>query len=353
MQRPMQYVASNQKLLLKQLRWTLTSPSLLSHTKHPYIVPDSTCQQWFDQLKPELYSNDLITSFNEYITKEQVRGSLGDYFERSVQFLIILHSKHLSQSSNTTEVYPNIRISCSRDKVTKGDLDVVFYNGTQWVHWETAIKNYLYFPNEYYSALGQFIGPHSIYQDTLEKKVSTFQQISNLTNSIVTNRNSEFELRPDIPKEHLPISSQLFIKGIIFYPYNMWKNKSYIEVSDLNPHHWKGWFIRYSPSDPEYNEFKSSITTTRLVILEKDDAIGRFSTKRYPRRLNQFFEIVKRHFSNSDIESARALLISEVAYDDEYKVWLEVSRGFIVAEKWPWDIGFRRLESINFPTHQK
>ncbi|EMI45138.1 DUF1853 family protein [Rhodopirellula sp. SWK7] len=171
-------MSTNPKQLLRDLLWTVNSPSLIDSQRVPTRITA-------DQIDV----NHLVAFFSDRPSRK-----VGHYFER----LLLYWLKHIRR---VDIVAHNLQIHSGER--TLGEIDFLYRDEqSQLVHLEAAVKFYLYQPD--HAVLGShFIGPNV--RDTFERKMHRL-----------------FLHQLPLSVEHIPDvdSREAFVKGRIFYDHN-------------------------------------------------------------------------------------------------------------------------------------
>ncbi|KAK9720196.1 hypothetical protein K7432_004319 [Basidiobolus ranarum] len=287
----------------------------------------------------------------------------------------------------------NKKVKKTNTRRTIGDLDLVFEEvcedeggTTRATHWEVAIKYYIFDAKTLGSCqrieelsqlqLNSFKGPKS--SDTLERKA---RQCFSASCILATHPSAkESLLHGNIP---LPTHSEIFVKGCLFYPYSMWCDQNLMNVPpelseswqfQLNSKHWKGWAHQFKWTHINDNPSLCIPSGHLIAFLPKHDYMGPlrifvdepYSTVAlgeppsplcsHPHILespielvtpDKAFDMLQQHFSATRLSimlvhvkyESRDLMLdmsSKLTSDTQWVgSWVEVSRGFVVGDEWP------------------
>ena len=208
------------------------------------------------QNTPQLWRDDVIYGLNQFPLmlqpKIQFQTPLptGMRLGKRVEQFI---SHDLNQAKHIKVVTEGLQII--KDKITHGELDVLFQNHGEFIHMEIVFKFYLYDPSLNESALSQWIGPNR--KDSLIHKLEKLKhkQFPLLHNPITQEFLNNFNTKASDFKQYVCFKAQLFLP-IAFkeaLPLNVSLNKKCI----------KGWYINNS----ELVHYKMN----RFYIPEKQD----------------------------------------------------------------------------------
>jgi hypothetical protein len=273
---------------LRDLAWSIESPSLID-TQSP-LVPSTHETDWESHRKA--LPQSLCSPPNHRV---------GKYFENLIQFW-------LQEVLSTRIIAQNLQII--EEGKTKGELDFIFQKNDEGIiHWETAVKFYLYHESE--TVLGShYIGPNT--NDTFERKLDRLFNYQLPLGSIQ---------KPEIDRH------EAHVKGRIFYHPNQ-KQPSQVPTY-LSHEHGKGTWIhssdwrRYAENSPQC--FYQIIRKPFWLSPEKltSPAFSEVFD------IEAFHEKLKTHFR----QSQHGLLVA--AFDSDASGALEQERLFIVDDHWP------------------
>ena len=208
-------------IFMRDLAWVANSPSLLA------VSGEMTSTGTHDELfsvasnQPSLNQSEIdIDHLQDFITKKP-HSIVGRYFESLVYYWI----KYIR----------GLKVLVCNEQIkragrTIGEIDLVFRNEQgRLVHWETAVKFFLHFPQPH-SFPSDYIGPNS--RDNLDRKINHLfghQLKQGLDGPI----NVDFH--------------EAFVRGCIFYhPINPFPDRTH---NRLHPAHLRGRWIHSSEVD--------------------------------------------------------------------------------------------------------
>ena len=132
--------------------------------------------------------------------------------------------------SFTPSVLPSPRgVQINVDGLTLGELDFVTRSLSRTIHIEAAIKFFIYDPKD--TGMGAFWGAQR--KDRLDIKLKKI---------------CDQQLRLSVPSEYCaPIASEvetrILLKGMLFYPWEMFKNRDFPFIPGLSTNHLRGWWL--------------------------------------------------------------------------------------------------------------
>ena len=273
--------------------------------QHP-IFSDKDCGDIFDKALDKLQQLEEepapLLSYLEQLSSHRV----GRYFEALTHYWL----EHLTEFE---VVAKNLQI---RDgKQTLGEIDFLFRENNQLIHWETAVKYYLQLTPDCQEH--EFIGPN-----TTDNLASKIERIFKKQLPRSTQENLDRELDGLVGTDS--IQRQAFVKGWLFYRGPCETNSDYL--SSLNPDHLKGFWIRHGKEDlPQQTQdalwtvltkpywLAPKLSPTNSGLLSRDKLKGQLES----------------HFKTKE----SPLLVAQLEpYNSGY---LETLRGFIVSPQWP------------------
>lgn len=292
---------------VRDLAWVMGSPTMLQAQMAQYpIFSDKDCGDIFGKALDKLHQLEEepapLLSYLGQLSSHRV----GRYFESLVQYWL----EHLTEFE---VIASNLQIKDG--KQTLGEIDFLFREKTQLIHWETAVKYFLQLTQGCQEH--EFIGPNTA--DNLASKKDLLLR-KQLPRSTQENLDRELDGLTGTDS----IQRQAFVKGWLFYHEPCETNNDCL--SSLNPEHLRGFWIRHSQEElPEQTE----------------DALWTVLTKPYwlAPRLNttsnglltrdKFKELLQSHFNAKETP----LLVTQL--EPCNLGYLETLRGFIVSPQWP------------------
>jgi len=276
-------MSANQEQLLRDLLWTVNSPSLIDSKWAPTRITA-------DQID----ADHLVAFFSERPSRK-----VGYYFERLLHYWL----KHVRRADIVAH---NLQIHSGQR--TLGEIDFLYRDEqSQLVHLEAAVKFYLYQPD--HAVLGShFIGPNV--RDTFERKMHRL-----------------FSHQLPLSVEHVPdvVHREAFVKGRIFYEHD----------APAPPHlpprmsadHLTGSILRLQ----QWND-QANTADVRYHILRKPFWLSECHYETDDPRLRSLTDAqaaVRNHFA----EYPTPVLISQ--YNAGNETDTETDRFFIIPDDWP------------------
>jgi len=308
---------------VKALSWIVYSPPLLAGTNGSSFqlldieLWDSLCEDIPDFLvELDRQPQQLI----DWVDK--VRSyRLGLRYETLLHFLL----KHFQEQGKISNLHSNVVLFDEAHR-TLGEMDFIFYHPKtqQRFHWETAIKYYLFRPQEF--SFERWTGANG--GDWLSRKVEhMFSRQLGISNTLEA-RNS-FKKYFDEAQNEMPLIRQALLKGVLFYPLGDTHNLNLDEQDLLSTAHAKGWWCNpdnFYKVDPDQ--------TGKWKIIEKLNWIVPQSCQYMDESIYTGQEmniLIKNHFKRTK----RSLMLVHLYLDEESQLWSERSRGIIVDKLWP------------------
>ncbi|MCI0504969.1 MAG: DUF1853 family protein [Gammaproteobacteria bacterium] len=288
----------------------MASPCLLAAA--PDVVSNDACQIIYRDNHDWLLALDKRPDLLLATLEKNNARPLGYYFEELVAFWL---------QQRIAGNYFESHVRVFEQKRALGEFDFLFTTGNNdtLVHWETAVKYYLYFKTEHEKICGYGPNPDDRLDIKLNRifnhqlKLGSFPQALKLLEQI----------------GFKSVKAQAFFKCYLFYPVNSqwWKPPKLPDY--LAPDHMKGWWTRINRLElPKTASGQRWIMLLRLEWLAPK-VINRPDDSRLLEQ-SQLCELLAQHFARS----RQPLLIAQMARDDT-RGWQEVSRGFVVGEHWP------------------
>lgn len=282
---------------LADLVWVMQSPSLL---ESPETVQDSWCEAALHAQESQAALEKLRLEplrLEDYITRHSRSHRLGVYFETLVSFW-------LSELLKFRDMRKNVPVRSAVDGRTVGEFDFLFRDPTQsaLTHWETAVKFYLYLPEDQ-----RFHGPAG--KDRLDLKLSRlFDHQLRLSNAAGLGE---------------PVLARAFVKGRLFYPLeNDWRLAE--TAKGLSPRHLRGWWTRSVDS-----AILAHSPQTRWAVLSRYEWLSPVLTSA-PLDQEEFAARVRLQF---ELHLEPVMVAALERHGDN--LWVESSRGVIVYPSWP------------------
>ena len=299
---------------VRDLAWVMASPSLLAQSQTPYAgekVSDDWCQQVYqNNLDWLLQLDDDPTPLQQWL-KQNESPLLGIYFESLLAFWIA----HLSDSEllarNLVVGEPGLQI---------GEFDLLFKDKgrDQIIHWEAAVKFYLRYGESDY----QWLGPNP--RDSLQQKLN---KVFNRQLRLSEHAQAQQVLQAELGRAQ--VISQAFIKGYLFYPYATgWQTSNAISPG-VSSQHLRGWWCRH---DEMVVRLRQQMDNTRRWLLPpRLEWLAPQVTMNNQALMHdgEMQEYLSTYFS----EHYQASMLVEMKNVDG--IWQEISRGFVVDQRWP------------------
>lgn len=272
---------------LRDLQWAIESPSL--------VTPPDQKTTWIETKDWERFRQPL-----QSFLKQAPSYLVGKYFESLVHFWLE-HVQGVSIVAAQKQI--------SHERRTRGEIDFVFRTAEdQLIHWETAVKFYLY--DKLSSSFdSHYIGPNN--RDTFERKIRRLNEVQ-----IPLGK----EIFPDVT------SQSGFVKGRIYYHPHQAPPKTFPE--HLSARHERAIWIRAG----EFDQFVSQQAFTRYCLLKKPywlapESFHSSADESLPK--DQILEQTIQHFRTSTMPLHLA------AFEESIPDARETARLFIVADAWP------------------
>ena len=282
------------------------------------IITDTECDQLYQQGRKKLQLLRADPScLTEFLTLNKKTGRLGDHFETLLSYWL----KELLSFSPVIQGLP-IRNEKSH---TLGELDLIFGNEGRFRHWEVAVKFYMCVassPQEATQAKS-FVGQSLL--DRLDLKLNHLfsHQLPMARHPLAQQQFLRLGVQG-------ALSSQLFMKGRLFYPLS-WDWENIACPPEVAPHHERGWWIAWDPSRDSTQLPHSDYPDDPWVLLQKSRwlsssfSIEDFQSSELLDRVS-VVQALNQHFSKSQ----NAVQISRVG-----RATTHVSRGMILTPGWP------------------
>ena len=292
---------------VRDLAWLIASPAMLpAHVPRRPVFSARDCSDAFAKVSEKLQKlEEDPTPLLSYL--EQFDGHrVGRYFEALTHYWL----QHLAG----LEVVAN-NLQLRDGKQTVGEIDFIFRENEQLIHWEVAVKYYLQLASD--CEEHEYIGPNAA--DNLASKTKRLFE-DQLPRSTEQNLVRELGVLDGTGS----IKRQAFIKGWLFY-------RGFPETpgtcpSSINPAHLKGFWIRHGEDKlppqgqnalwallkkPYWLAPKLSATTDGLINRDQMELLleSHFNTKKSP------------------------LLVAQL--EPCASGYLERLRGFVVSPQWP------------------
>jgi hypothetical protein len=294
---------------LRDLYWAMSSPSLVSGLNETFI------SRIFEPLLTLLQNGALDPiEFEEHLASAHYPKRLGSHFEALVHFA-------LKKSPLIGHLHTNVPVR--KDGITLGEFDCLFFEKArpQWIHWEIAVKYYLYSPSSSLSEASSFYGPQA--KDRLDLKLKKLLDQQLQLGSCEPGKSILESLGM---KDVVP---QVFVKGYLFYPTSLFLKGVAETPNRICKNHLKGWWTHLSDwSVPVHTE------TSRWIVLEKPNWLSPIWLADPSSYSTLNLSEIKAHCVAHMNQSDRALLVAELEQSSSGE-WNEVSRGFIVHDRWP------------------
>ena len=292
---------------VRDLAWVIASPTMLqTHVPRRPVFSTRDCSDAFAKALAKLQQLEEdpapLLSYLEQFDGHRV----GRYFEALTHYWL----QHLAG----LEVVAN-NLQLRDGKQTVGEIDFLFRENEQLIHWEVAVKYYLQLVpgcEEH-----EFIGPNTA--DNLESKMKRLfeEQLLRSTEQNLTRALGNLDGTDSIKR-------QAFIKGWLFY-------RGYPETSGsfpslLNPDHLKGFWIHHGE-----DELPTEIQGALWTVLEKPYWLApklSATTDGLITR-DQLELLLKSHFNTKE----SPLLVAQLEPCESG--YLERLRGFVVSPQWP------------------
>ena len=294
----------------RDLVWALNSPSLLGEGGCSLAAGDARESCHIDP-------DDVAT----FIGQEPTRR-VGRYFERLVYF-------YLSRVRRADIIASGLQIQDGTRTV--GELDFVFRDDTSMdlVHWETAVKFYLWCPERSVEG-SHLIGPNAA--DTFERKITRLLQHQVPLGQTKQATEQLRKTRESLASPAEPVGierpqSQAFVRGRIFYPAEFHKSHGDVaecaHPSQLSPGHLRGVWIKES----ELGQLVE-LPGEWFALVEKPYWLA--PPERFDLSAAMVIDRLKTHFQRSRSPQLLACSLRPMLPDE-----VETQHVFVMPEEWP------------------
>ena len=280
-------------IYVHDLMWVANSPSLISHGRESASPGDAGVSFDVAMDQPSLSSLQIDPRHLEQFVAEHRAHAVGRYFE-SLVYYWLRHIRGLEILMRNEQIKKAGR--------TIGEIDLVFRDEQQRVvHWETAVKYYLHFPQPN-AFCSDYVGPNS--RDNLDRKVE---------------RLFGHQLKQSIGGP-IPVESRLaFVKGCIFYhPRTMPDNRTHHR---LHAEHLRGLWIHSSeagqlpePGDWSYRWMRKPhwlATTSNQLPSIPSTEINRWVHQQFEQSNRPIMLCVDRSADTADVQPDRIMIVSD------------------------------------------
>lgn len=295
---------------VRDLAWVISSASLIMDEGDDR-VSDAWCRFAFYDRIPWLRELDRHPEvLTAWLTARRGR-LLGHYFEALIEYWL-RHWRRMSIHA--------VRLQVREAERAVGEFDFLFSDRFRDIdyHWEAAVKFFLRFRHP--DGRVEWLGPNP--RDTLQSKLDKV-----FTRQLLLS--SHPAAVPLLSRLGIgPLSSRAFIKGYLFYPAASDWRRSDTLPADSSPRHLKGWWCYANEAEhlPDRSEDE------RWCFLPRHQWLSAVRSREAMPGMSRevLLASVRRHFENSD----KPLLLAGL-WRDEFGLWREWSRGFVVADHWP------------------
>lgn len=276
------------------LTWSVQSAPLICQKDSVWPAHD-----WFENYP----SNRTIT------IADIAPGKLGRYFEHLMQSWI-------QSEPSLTCLAANLPVRVGGK--TLGEFDLIVDNAGAIEHWEVAVKFYMAIGDS--NDMNQWFGPNPT--DTLSQKYERMKTHQLVLSTLPDAQTLLAEQNWQVEKV------RSLVKGRLFHPFDRFESGDIALPKGVNPKHEKGWWISATDFSSR-REFKDSLfkrlpKSHWLAPLRCEDSGARYN----------FEELKTAIFAQDEDEQHSGTM--HVAEVDEFG--LELSRGFIVRQRWLDDI---------------
>ncbi|MDZ4751754.1 MAG: DUF1853 family protein [Flavobacteriales bacterium] len=294
---------------LRDLEWLIKSEPMLSNPGpelgHIWV------NERINFALSELHANWLSELENDSLELQNfMSGSenrlLGKHYERLFEFW-------MRSSPHLEHIKSNIQIT--RNGETYSEIDFLIRNkiSEEFIHFEVSCKYYLASENS--SRHEVWIGPNG--NDSLSEKMNKFVKQLNIHRTP--------EGIETMEQLHIPKMKPLgWLKGFLFVPFKMIGGHSL--PKGFNRHFAAGWYLKSS----EITFFESS--PRQWLLLPKNQWISPWESELSEANIYDGKELVD-NIQNHFQKSKKAVLIIQL--DPLASTAKELSRGFVVHNKWP------------------
>ena len=289
---------------VRDLYWALRSPMLMDH---PRTVDPALRLREPDRYRGLLTKLDKPRSaLDETLRRSDING-LGDYFEKLIRLWI-------DEVPPATPIAANWQVFDAGNTI--GEFDLLFRRDATLWHWELAIKFYLGHP----APDGQFrwYGPDP--SDRLDRKWAKMRGHQLRLHTHPAARDALSILNIDSS----PIS-RAFIKGYLFLPLFGEFDLDY--PPDINADGLRGWWAHHRHISALEDSLDVPPDTHWLMLPPK-----RWMSPAFVTNDDELHTI---ETLPSTVAYHRPTLLAGLHRDDNGQ-WRELTRGFIVPDKWPY-----------------
>ena len=290
---------------VRDLAWSLQSPSLLAYDALPSRVVTSQQSQWlFESLSPHLRRLDQDpTELTSFLGQNPTRR-VGRYFEQLIEYALG-HTDCMLLATNH---------QLHHGKRVIGELDYLFEHDGEINHWETALKFYLQHRDG--EALMDFVGPNAA--DTLGLKLDRI-----LKHQLPMGQHPATTTIAGLAGR--PISSRAYVRGYLFYHQSQADQTH--APSPIARDHLRGWWMFANESLPDGSSQSAWMHAEKPywlapIRLTNSDSAHLLSRESLQRAIND-------HYTSGGYP----MLVVQLEERDGQ--WHEVSRGFGVQSGWP------------------
>jgi len=315
---------------VRALVWSLISPGLVKESAvYPACVSAQWCQKIYHSLRPFLEQLDKEPApLMEWLNSQQ-SWRLGIRFEAYWSFIFSQLKKQSELEHYESHIQIQYKDAAKTYAETLGEMDFVYQDTQQQLnHLEIAVKFYCLKTDEF--GFERLIGPNG--KDWLERKL---EHLFNKQLALSDTEQGQEQLVNLFSNhsEKTPVNFKChhygLVKGMIFFPVTGEGQLNDKELSYINDNFLTGkwgtidnWYL----SDPG--------ETGYWVMLDKLDWLVPqiySSLDEYCYTAKEIAYKIKIHFNST----RRSVLIAQLNYDEEQKLWLEQQRVMVVDRYWP------------------
>jgi uncharacterized protein len=313
---------------VRDLAWAVKSPSLVSSQDNWPSVVDSNESDWIDTWLLTLDNNP--SPLRQHLAKEKSHF-LGIYFES-------LWSFYLEAHPSFNLIAKNLQVNAQKKTIGEFDFIIQDRKSGAFIHQEIAIKFYLGFKrkNTYSFSDGEhtWLGPQC--RDRLDLKmnklINTQTRLSKTEAGQHTLNSACKQLTNENNKNINQISSQVVLKGYLFYP----EDNTVIAPNYCNPKHLRGNWVTLKSLTQQTHKIE---TANAWQLLSKSDWISPYQLD-HKREQTEPYRDSFIHQADL-IEAVNERINKEnrpwmIAYLKQHtKGYIEENRVFVVPDNWP------------------
>lgn len=316
---------------VRALVWSLISPGLvMASDKFPACVSPHWCQQIYQQLQTffEQLDNEP-TVLNQWLEQYQ-SFRLGIRFEAFWAFILTQLQQQKELLCYNDHIQIQESINQGPFKKTAGEIDFVFMdNNHQLNHLEIAVKFYLFKPDEI--GYERLVGPNGF--DWYERKLLHLFN-KQLPLSETQDAKEKLAMRFKLNVDQIDCQHLGLIKGMIFFPVTGVGELNEHEKQSINSDCLTGrWATidHWHQADPGQSGNWVILDKLNWLVPQVYSSLDKDFLEEVLYSATEMNYKLKIHFHSSQ----RSILIAQLGYDEDKKLWLEQQRLMVVDKYWP------------------